>query len=78
MAKKTQAAAPRRMTDQEVMVLLVNPDSPLNRARKVLSGIIGAAEQRMEQNHTTSPIETRRLEFEGVEKILAAYNGAKK
>lgn len=57
------------MTDAECMDLL-RGDSPKNKLRHVLSGIIGAAEQAGMQRRPPSPIELRRHEFEAVERLL--------
>lgn len=52
-----------RLTDGEVMELL-RSDSPLNKARRILSSFAA----RMEQSQD-GPIELRRLEFEAVAAI---------
>ena len=60
-----------RMTDQEVMAAL-RSDTPLNRARAIFSGEVGAAEQEEMQRRPCGPIEMRRREFEAVRKIASA------
>lgn len=65
-----------RMTDAEVMAEL-RSDSPLNKARAVLSGILGKHEQHLlqEEHATARPvggIEMRRREFEDIKKIAEA------
>jgi len=63
-----------KRTDDEVMDLLRN-DTPLNRARREFSSASGRIEQAGLQRTPLSPIDIRRMEFEAVEKIVAAYLG---
>jgi hypothetical protein len=62
-----------RRTDDEVMSLLRGTSS-LNEARKKFSGWAAKIEQASQQRTALSPIEMRRMEFEAVEAIIAAYN----
>jgi hypothetical protein len=66
-----------RRTDAEVMALLRDNDSPLNKARAQFSFGCARIEQAGQQRNPPSPIEMRRMEFEAVEKMLAVYNGEK-
>lgn len=59
------------MTDEELMDHLKN-DTALNKVRTVLSGVIGAADQAGQQRRPQTPVEVRKQEFAGVEKILDA------
>jgi hypothetical protein len=61
-----------RRTDEEVMELLKG-NSSLNRARQQFSSGCGRIDQAGHQRQPLCPIEMRRMEFEAVEKILAAY-----
>ena len=61
----------KRMTDAEVLTEL-RSDSPLNQARKALSGVAGSLEQAGQQRRPANPIEIRRMEFEGVRRIVEA------
>jgi hypothetical protein len=62
------------MTDDEVMAEL-RSDSPLNRARQQFSSWSGRIEQRGQQRQPYSPIEMRRMEFQAVQAIVAAFSG---
>lgn len=64
-----------RLSDVGVMQLLQS-DLPLNKARKEFSHGSARIEQAQQQRVGLSPVELRRMEFEVVEKIIAAYNGA--
>lgn len=64
-----------RLSDEGVIQLLQS-DSPLNKARKEFSHGAARIEQAGQQRTPLSPVEMRRMEFEVVEKIIAAYNGA--
>ena len=61
------------MTDQEVVAEL-RGTSRLNKARQEFSSARARIEQAGQQHKPLTPIELRRLEFEAVEKILAAYH----
>jgi hypothetical protein len=61
-----------RRTDAEVMNLL-RGDSALNKARAAFSGACGEIDQAGHQRTPLSPIEMRRMEFEAVERIVAAF-----
>lgn len=67
-------SAPRR-SDKEVMALLMDNDNPLNKARAQFSFAAARLEQAEQQRSPPTAVERRRMEFEAVEKILAAYNG---
>jgi hypothetical protein len=56
------------MTDEEVLAEL-RRDTPLNRARRILSSTCAQIEQGGMQRRPLGPIEMRRLEFEAVRKI---------
>jgi hypothetical protein len=58
-------------TDAETMEAL-RADTPLNRARRLLSSEAARIEQASAQRKPPSPIEMRRMEFEGVARIVAA------
>jgi len=60
-------------TDEEVMELLKG-SSQLNKARAIFSHEWARLEQAGMQRSPPGPIEVRRMEFEAVEKIIAAYN----
>lgn len=64
-----------RLTDEDVMAQL-NSNTPLNRARRVFSGEVGRFEQAYmnadAQGRSISPIESRRMEFEAVQRIAEA------
>lgn len=60
------------MNDAEVMAEL-RSNSPLNKARAVLSSAIGEAEQDGMQRKPPGPVEMRRKEFAAVRRILIAY-----
>lgn len=60
------------MTDSEVMAEL-RGDTPLNRARREFSSACGQIDQAARQRHGLNPVEMRRMEFEAVAKIVAAY-----
>jgi len=60
-------------TDKEVMELLMDEKSPLNKARAEFSFAMARLEQADAQRKPPTAIERRRMEFEAVEKILAAY-----
>ena len=60
-------------TDKEVMELMMDVRSPLNKARQVFSFSMAAIEQAESQRKSLSPIERRRMEFEAVEKILEVF-----
>ena len=57
------------MTDGEIMQA-IREDTPLNKARRVLSGEMAIFEQQAQQRHI-SAIECRRMEFNIVKKIAA-------
>lgn len=61
------------MTDQEVMEAL-RSDTALNRARRVFSSERGRIEQAGMQRNPLSPIDMRRMEFEAVQRIIAALS----
>lgn len=61
-------------TDKEVMELLMDEKSPLNKARAEFSFAMARLEQADAQRKPPTAIERRRMEFEAVEKILAAYH----
>lgn len=60
------------MTDAEVFAAL-GGDTPLNRARREFSSACGRIEQAGQQRSSINPIELRRMEFEAIEKIIAAH-----
>jgi hypothetical protein len=60
------------MTDEEVIAEL-RSDSPLNRARQKFSSACARIEQAGQQRRGLSPIEMRRMEFEAVREIEAAW-----
>jgi hypothetical protein len=60
-------------TDKEVMELLMDNSSPLNKARVQFSFAIARIEQAEQQRKPPTAIERRRMEFEAVEKILEAF-----
>lgn len=62
------------MTDNELLVALQS-DTPANRARRQFSNWSAKIEQAGQQRKPLSPIEMRKMEFEAVEKIVAAYRG---
>jgi hypothetical protein len=64
-----------RMTDAEVLEELQGT-SPLNIARREFSSGSAKIEQAGQQRPPLSAIEMRRMEFEAVQKIIAAFNGA--
>jgi hypothetical protein len=57
------------MNDKEVMTH-IRHNTPLNKVRAVFSGAVGTAEQSARQRHSQCPIAMRKLEFEGVMRIL--------
>lgn len=59
-------------TDAEVMAEL-RSDSRLNKARQIFSSRAAGIEQAGMQRRPPGPIEVRRMEFEAVEAIIAAY-----
>jgi hypothetical protein len=61
-----------RMTDAEILKHL-GTSSNLNEARKKFSSWTARIEQALSQATPISPIELRRMEFEAVEEIVAAY-----
>lgn len=61
-----------RRTNAQVMTEL-RSDTPLNRARAQFSSYAARIEQEANQRDPAGPIELRRIEFEAVEAILAAY-----
>lgn len=60
------------MSNEEVMAEL-RSDTPLNRARAIFSSEYGRIEQAGQQRNPPGPIEIRRMEFEAVERIIAAF-----
>lgn len=60
-----------RMTDAEVMAAM-RADTPLNRARQLLSSAVGEMEQAGQQRRPAGPVEIRRMEFEATIRIAAA------
>lgn len=62
----------KRRTDAEVMDLL-RGESRLNKARSIFSGAYACIEQAGQQRQPPGPIEVRRMEFEAVERIIAAW-----
>jgi hypothetical protein len=60
------------VTDDEVMAEL-RSDSKLNRARREFSSASARIEQAGLQRSPASPIDVRRMEFEAVRKIVAAF-----
>ncbi len=62
-----------KMTDQEVMRAL-RSNTALNRARAVFSSESAKIDQESRQRRPAGPIEMRRMEFEAVEKIIAALS----
>lgn len=65
-----------RRTDAEVMKL-IREGGNLDKARAQFSFGCARIEQAGQQRTPLGPIELRRMEFEAVEKIIAAYNGEK-
>lgn len=63
----------KRRTDEQVMAEL-GSQSPLDRARAVFSAYAARLEQEAMQRRPIGPIEARRIEFEAVEAIVAAYS----
>jgi hypothetical protein len=61
----------KHRTDKEVMELMMGK-SPFNEARQAFSFAAAALEQADAQRTPLSPIERRRMEFEAVERIVAA------
>lgn len=59
------------MTNDEVMAVL-RSDTPLNKARAILSSHAAHMEQASQQRKPLSPIEWRRIEIEATKKIAAA------
>lgn len=69
---------PMKWTDQQVldaMDYLKPTDKALNRARQVFSSASAQIEHKSQQRGALSPIQMRRMEFDAVLKIIAAYNG---
>jgi hypothetical protein len=62
------------MTDDEVIAEL-RSDSPLNKARQQFSSWSARIEQKGQQRRPLTPIEMRRMEFEAVQAIVAAFSG---
>jgi hypothetical protein len=62
------------MTDAEVIAEL-GSDSALNKARQEFSSWSGRIEQAGRQRRPLSPIEIRRMEFQAVQAIVAAFSG---
>jgi hypothetical protein len=48
-------------------------NTPLNRARKILSGVCSKIEQASQQRRPAGPIEIRRMEFEAVIKMAKEF-----
>lgn len=57
------------MTKDEAMAHM-RGNTPLDKVRACLSGIIGAAEQAGMQRNRPSPVEMRVAEFEAVQRLL--------
>ena len=62
------------MTDEEVIAEL-RSDSPLNKARQQFRSWSVRIEWEGQQRRPLSPIEMRRMEFEAVQAIVAAFSG---
>ena len=62
-----------QLNDNEVLELL-RGDSALNKARIVFSSYSAMIDQLFEQSKPPGPIETRRLEFEAVQKIKDIFD----
>lgn len=60
-----------RRTDREVMELMMG-NSPFNEARQQFSFACAAMEQAESQKKPPTVLERRRMEFEAVERIVAA------
>ena len=56
------------LTNEEVLAILCNQENPLNKARALIAGHCGWAEQQSAQRNIP-PIELRRREIECVQKI---------
>lgn len=61
------------MTDEEIMAEIgAGKPSRLERVRRILSSEQGRAEQAAQQRFTPTPIEWKRMQFEGAQRLIDA------